>query len=112
MEWTLWAFGTTQTSIPIKEYKARRDTLRQYAQDTGLEVQEEDFYGMRQFTAAVAANSDNRCGYCCHLPHGTYRPILRRSARLHLLFVHPAGLPYQDRDLICTIGAKMGKNMR
>ena len=38
---------------PFLEYKARRDTLRQYARDIGLELREEDFYGLRAFTAAV-----------------------------------------------------------
>ena len=47
---------------PFLEYKARRDTLRQYAQDIGLDLREEDFYGLRQFTAAVAQDSDHRCG--------------------------------------------------
>ncbi len=42
---------------PFQEYKARRDTLRQYAKDIGLALEEEDFYGLRQFTAAVAADS-------------------------------------------------------
>ena len=42
---------------PFLEYKARRDTLRQYAQDIGLDLREEDFYGLRQFTAAVAQDN-------------------------------------------------------
>lgn len=93
---------------PYQEYKARRDTLRQYAQDTGLEVREEDFYGLRQFTAAVAANSDNRCGYC-------YTCRMERTAQYaaqHGFTYFSSTLlvsPYQDRDLICTIGAKMGE---
>ena len=49
---------------PFLEYKTRRDTLRQYAQGIGLDLRERDFYGLRPFTAAVAADSDHRCGYC------------------------------------------------
>ena len=63
---------------PFQEYKARRDTLRQYAKDIGLALEEEDFYGLRQFTAAVAADSDR---LLLRLPHGAHRPV-RRRARL------------------------------
>ena len=49
---------------PFLEYKARRDTLRQYAQDIDLPLVELDDYGLREFTAAVAANSDARCSWC------------------------------------------------
>ena len=48
---------------PYLEYKARRDTLRQYARDIGLDLREEDFYGLRSFTAAVSHDVDRRCGY-------------------------------------------------
>ena len=74
---------------PFLEYKARRDTLRQYAQDIGLDLREVDFYGLRQFTAAVAADAAQ---------HG----FARFSTTLLIS-------PYQNRELICAVGAKMGE---
>ena len=59
---------------PFLEYKARRDTLRQYARDIGLALREEDVYGLRQFTAAVAQDCGHRCGYC-------YACRMERTAR-------------------------------
>lgn len=92
---------------PFLEYKARRDTLRRYAQDVGLDLREEDFYGLRSFTAAVAQDSDRRCGYC-------YTCRMERTAQ----YAAENGFkcfsttllvsPYQNRELICAIGEKMG----
>jgi len=93
---------------PFLEYKARRDTLRDYARSIELDVREEDFYGLRQFTAAVAADCDHRCGYC-------YASRLERTAQ----FARENGFtqfsttllisPYQNRDLILSTGARMGE---
>ena len=93
---------------PFLEYKVRRDTLRQYAGDIGLELREEDFYGLRAFTAAVAGDSDHRCGWC-------YASRMERTAQ----YAAANGFgrfsttllvsPYQIRELICAIGARMGE---
>ena len=49
---------------PFTEYRARRDCLREYAKAIGLELIEIDEYGLRPFVKAVAADIENRCGYC------------------------------------------------
>ena len=93
---------------PYLEYKARRDTLRQYARDIGLDLREIDFYGLRQFTAAVAQNSDHRCGYC-------YLCRMEETAKYAAEhgFTHFSTTllvsPYQNREMICAIGRKMGE---
>ena len=92
---------------PFLEYKARRDTLRQYAQDIGLDLREHDFYGLRQFTAAVAADPERRCGYCytCRLEEtAKYAAEHGFSHFSTTLLISP----YQDRALICTTGEKIG----
>ena len=93
---------------PFQEYKARRDTLRQYARDVGLELREEDFYGLRQFTAAVAVDPDKRCGYCyaCRMEYTA------RYAAEHGFDSFSTTLlisPYQNREMICATGANMGE---
>ena len=93
---------------PYLEYKARRDTLRQYAQDISLDLREVDFYGLRQFTAAVAQDSDHRCGHC-------YLCRMEETARYAAQngFTHFSTTllvsPYQNRELICAVGRKMGE---
>ena len=69
---------------PFLEYKARRDTLRQYARDIGLELREEDFYGLRQFTAAVAAGLYLQ-KYCGCVYSEEERFSNRRKKELHKL---------------------------
>ena len=93
---------------PYLEYKARRDTLRQYARDIGLALREEDFYGLRQFTAAVAQDSDHRCGYCyvCRMEHTAQYAAGNGFTRFSTTLLIS---PYQDRELICATGAKMGE---
>lgn len=49
---------------PLTEYRARRDTLRQYAASIGMALAEEDEYGLRPFVRAVAADIEGRCAYC------------------------------------------------
>lgn len=92
---------------PFQEYKARRDTMRQYAQDIGLELREHDFYGLRQFTAAVAANPDNRCSYCyaCRLAETARYAAQEGFARFSTTLLVS---PYQNRDLICATGERIG----
>ena len=93
---------------PFQEYKARRDTLRQYAKDIGLALEEEDFYGLRQFTAAVAADSDRRCGYCyaCRMERtAQYAAEHGFDAFCTTLTVSP----YQDTPLIFETGEKLAR---
>ena len=93
---------------PFLEYKARRDTLRQYARDIGLELREEDFYGLRQFTAAVAADCDHRCGYCyaCRMERTAQYAAQHGFARFSTTLLVS---PYQNRELICAAGERMGE---
>ena len=86
---------------PFQEYKARRDTLRQYAKDIGLALEEEDFYGLRQFTAAVAADSD-----ACRMERTAQYAAEHGFDRFSTTLLVS---PYQDRALICATGARMGE---
>ncbi len=49
---------------PYTEYRARRDCLRQYAQDIELPLIEQNDYALRPFVRAVAEDLDHRCGKC------------------------------------------------
>lgn len=93
---------------PFLEYKARRDTLRQYAQDIDLPLMEVDDYGLREFTAAVASHSDQRCSWCyARRFEETAKTAAQRG------FTHFTSTllisPYQNRELMCEIGAKAGE---
>lgn len=93
---------------PFLEYKARRDTLRQYARDIGLDLREEDFYGLRQFTAAVARDCEHRCGYCyaCRMERAAQYAAENGFDRFSTTLLVS---PYQNRELMCATGEKMGE---
>jgi len=59
---------------PFTEYRARRNCLRDYAQEIGLPLLEQDDYGLRPFCRAVCGDIPNRCGVC-------YAMRLRETAR-------------------------------
>ena len=49
---------------PYQEYQRRRDAARQMADQQGLELMVQDEYRLEEFLAHVAAEPDQRCGYC------------------------------------------------
>ena len=49
---------------PFTEYRARRNTLREYAPTIDLKLIEKDDYGLRPFVRAVAEDIGGRCVKC------------------------------------------------
>ena len=86
---------------PYQEYKARRDTLRDYAAAIGLPLILREDYGLRPFVRAVAADIDHRCAYC-------YAVRMEETARYAAEhgFTHISTTllvsPYQDHEGIAA----------
>jgi len=84
---------------PFTEYRARRNTLREYAPTIDLPLIERDDYGLRPFVREVAADIEGRCVKC-------YEMRLFETARqakelgfdsfTSSLFISP----YQNHDLM------------
>lgn len=51
---------------PYAEYKARRDCLREYAKVVGVELREEDAYGLDEFVCNVYDKITTRCEDYCY----------------------------------------------
>ena len=100
--------GAAREAETNQRHATRRDTLRRYAQDIGLELREEDVYGLRQFTAAVAGDSDHRCGYCyaCRLERTARYAAENGFCRFSTTLLVS---PYQNRELIRAAGERMGE---
>lgn len=93
---------------PWTEYRQRRDTLADYTRRVGVRLILDGDYGLRPFTAAVAADPDHRCAWC-------YAARLEAAAR------YAAGngftsftttllvSPYQNRELLLATGLAMGE---
>ena len=49
---------------PFTEYRARRNTVRDYLQEIGVPLIEQNDYGLRPFVRAVAEDIPGRCVKC------------------------------------------------
>ena len=84
---------------PFTEYRARRNTVRDYLQAIELPLIEQNDYALRPFVRTVAEDIENRCGKC-------YEMRLFEAARVakeggfdsftSSLFISP----YQNHDLM------------
>ena len=93
---------------PVTEYRARRNTLVQYAKDIDMELIVRDDYGLREFVRAIYPELESRCGVC-------YDMRLREAARFALdhgfesfsttLLISP----YQNHELIIETAEKAAK---
>ena len=93
---------------PWTEYRQRRDTLAAYTRSVGVRLILDGDYGIRPFTAAVAADPDRRCAYC-------YAVRLESAAKYaseHGFARFTTTLlvsPYQNRELLVETGLAMGE---
>ena len=93
---------------PVTEYRARRDTLIQYAKDINMELILKDDYGLREFVRAVYPGLEDRCGVC-------YELRMREAAR----FARENGFesfsttllisPYQRHELLKETAERAGE---
>lgn len=84
---------------PYTEYRARKNTLVDYAKSIGLKLELKDEYGLREFVRQVTPDFDRRCLYC-------YQVRMEETARYaaehgfdtftSTLFVSP----YQNHELL------------
>ncbi len=93
---------------PFTEYRARRDTLIDYAKRIDLALVVDDFYGLRPFVQAVSADIEHRCAFCyrCRLEQtAAYAAANGFDAFATTLTVSP----YQNHPLIFETGRQMGE---
>lgn len=93
---------------PYQEYKARRDTLAEYAASINMELIIREDYGLRAFVQAVAEDIDRRCRYC----YTTRMEETARYAAQHGFTYFTTTLlvsPYQDHDGICRFSEELAE---
>ena len=94
---------------PYMEYKARRDTLKEYTKSIGVEAIFEENYGLKEFCKNVIDDLENRCVKYC------YRVRLEQTAK----FAKENGYdafsttllisPYQKHEELKTLGEEIAK---
>ena len=90
---------------PFTEYRSRRNTVRDYLQEIGLPLIEQNDYGLRPFVREVAADIPGRCVKC-------YEMRLMRTAQVakeqgfdgftSSLFISP----YQKHELMAEVARR------
>ena len=94
---------------PYIEYKARRDTLKNYTQSIGVNAIFDENYGLREFCKNVVDDLENRCVKYC------YRVRLEQTAK----YAKENGYdtfsttllisPYQNHEALKKIGEEMAE---
>ena len=94
---------------PYMEYKARRDTLKEYTKIIGVTAIFEEDYGLREFCKNVINDLGNRCVKYC------YRVRLEQTAK----YAKENGYdtfsttllisPYQNHEALKQIGEELGQ---
>ena len=92
---------------PYLEYKARRDTLKEYTQSIGVDAIFEDNYGLKEFCKNVVDDLENRCAKYC------YRVRLEQTAKYAKENGYDAFTttllvsPYQNNDLLIQVAEEI-----
>ena len=94
---------------PYMEYKARRDTLKEYTRTIGINAIFEENYGLREFCKNVITDLENRCVKYC------YRIRLEQTAK----YAKENGYdtfsttllisPYQNHEALKEIGEELAE---
>lgn len=94
---------------PYMEYKARRNTLKEYTKSIGVNAIFDENYGLREFCKNVVDDLDNRCVKYC------YRIRLEQTAK----YAKENGYdtfsttllisPYQNHEALKKIGEEMAE---
>lgn len=97
---------------PYMEYKARRDTLKEYTKSINVQAIFEENYGLQEFTKQVIHKLENRCVEYCY-------PIrLQQTAKYakeHGYDAFSTTLlisPYQNHEAIKQIGETLAKQYK
>ena len=94
---------------PYTEYKARRDTLKEYAKMINVNAIFEEEYGLREFCKNVVGDLENRCKNYC------YKVRLEKTAKYAKENGYDAICttllisPYQKHDILKEQGEEIAK---
>ena len=94
---------------PYMEYKARRDTLKEYTKSIDVKAIFEENYGLRDFCKNVVGDLNNRCkNYCYPVRLEQTAKYAKENGYTHIsttLLVSP----YQNQEAIVEIGKQMAE---
>ena len=94
---------------PYMEYKARRDTLKEYSQSINVNVIFEENYGLRDFCKNIIDDIDNRCSNYCYPVRLEQTAKFAKENGFDTFTTTLLVSPYQQHEKIHELGDKIAK---
>lgn len=94
---------------PYTEYKARRDCLKDYTNQIGVEAIFEEDYGLRQFCKETIKDLENRCENYCYLVRLEQTAKYAKEHGYDAISTTLLISPYQKHEILKQIGEKIAK---
>ena len=85
---------------PYMEYKARRDTLKEYAKSINVEAIFEEEYGLRDFCKNTIGDLENRCANYCYKVRLTQTAKYAKENGFDTISTTLLISPYQKHDIL------------
>ena len=92
---------------PYQEYKARRDTLKQYTASINIDAVFEENYGLRDFCKNVVDDLGNRCSNYCYPVRLEQTAKYAKENGFDTISTTLLVSPYQKHDFIHELGNKI-----
>lgn len=92
---------------PYQEYKARRDTLKQYTASINIDAVFEEDYGLRDFCKNVVDDLGNRCSNYCYPVRLEQTAKYAKENGFDTISTTLLVSPYQKHDFIHELGNKI-----
>ena len=94
---------------PYMEYKARRDTLKEYTKSIGIQAIFNENYGLRDFCANVIDDLNNRCKLYCYPVRLEETAKYAKENGYDSFSTTLLVSPYQNHEAIIEVANKMAK---
>lgn len=94
---------------PYMEYKARRDTLKEYTKSIAVEAIFKEEYGLDEFCRNVVQNLENRCSDYCYPVRLEETAKFAKENGYDTITTTLLVSPYQKHDVLRQMGEKVAK---
>lgn len=94
---------------PFMEYKARRDCLKQYTNNIGIEAIFEENYGLKDFCKNAVNNLENRCQDYCYPVRLEQTAKYAKENGYDSFSTTLLVSPYQKHEVIIKVAEEMAK---
>ena len=94
---------------PYTEYKARKDTLKEYAESIGIEAIIEEEYGLVEFCKKTINNLSDRCAKYCYIVRLEKTAKYAKENGYDAFSTTLLVSPYQKHEILKKVGEDLAK---